>query len=215
MLEGSAAVAEARQAQAGMGSAARPQPLAPREADARDVAATLAGSADAFDALVKRHEKDVAVRMWRFSRESRVRGELVQDVFVEAYLSLRSYRPDRPFLHWLRKIATRVGYRHWEDQERRRRQLRASAAPPAPALEGAAPESARAAALLHALLARLGLEDRLVLTLMYFDDCGIREVAERTGWIRAAVAMRAHRARRRLRRIIERENLSEELQWLR
>ena len=215
LLGGDCAVAEAQQVQAELSAAMKRQAFPGYDADTRDVAATLAGNADAFDGLVRRYQKDVAVQMWRFSRDLRVRGELVQDVFVEAYLSLRSYRTDRPFLHWLRRIATRVGYRHWQSLERDGRHVQIEAAPAPSAADGKAPESERAAALLHSLLARLGVEDRLVLTLMYFDDCDVRAVAEHTGWNRAVVAMRAYRARRKLKRIIERENLLGELRWLR
>jgi RNA polymerase sigma-70 factor, ECF subfamily len=214
MLEGGGNVAEAGQAQAER-PALRRQFAGRSGSDARDVQATLAGSPDAFEALVQRYEREVGAWMWRFSRDLRVRGELVQDVFVEAYLSLRTYRPDRPFLNWLRRIAVRTGYRHWEQRERQGRQLAVEAAPPAPSAAASLPEAGRAAELLHSLLARLHAEDRLVLTLMYFDDCDLREVAERTGWNRAMVAMRAYRARRRLKKIIEGGKLLEELRWLR
>ena len=214
LLEGDCAVAEAQQVQAELPAAVRRQAFPGHDADARDVKATLAGNADAFDGLVRRYEKDVAVQIWRFSRDIRVRGELVQDVFVEAYLSLRSYRIDLPFVHWLRRIATRIGYRYWERLERDGRHVQIEESPAPPAADGKAPGSERAAALLHSLLARLGVEDRLVLTLMYFDGCDGREVAERTGWNRAAVAMRSYRARRRLKKLIERENLLGDLRWL-
>ena len=185
------------------------------DADAGDVRAVLAGDAGAFESLVRRHEKTVAVLMWRFSRDLRVRGELVQDVFVEAYLALGGYDRARPFLPWLRRIATRVGYRHWESLERQKRHVRVEEAAPARAsADDRVPAAERAAALLDALLARLGTEDRLVLTLMYFENCDLREIAARTGWNRAAAAMRAHRARRRLRKIIESEKLLEDLPWL-
>ena len=49
-----------------------------------------------------------------FSRQPAVAEEMVQDVFVEAYLSLRGFRGSAPFAHWLQKIATRVGYRYWK-----------------------------------------------------------------------------------------------------
>jgi RNA polymerase sigma-70 factor (ECF subfamily) len=185
------------------------------DADAGDVRAVLAGDAVAFESLVRRHEKTVAAMMWRFSRDVRARHELIQDVFVEAYLALGSYDRSRPFLPWLRRIATRVGYRHWESLERQKRHVQVEEHAPARAADdGRAPAAERAAALLDAILARLAPEDRLVLTLMYFEGCDLREIAERTGWNRAAAAMRAHRARRRLKKIIERERLLEDLPWL-
>jgi RNA polymerase sigma-70 factor (ECF subfamily) len=70
-------------------------------------------------------------------------------------------------------------------------------------------EPAEAAELLHKLLAQLPPADRLVLTLMYFEEASIEEIARRSGWNKAMVKMRAYRARGRLRRIIEDRNLTE------
>ncbi|MHC4568866.1 MAG: RNA polymerase sigma factor, partial [Planctomycetota bacterium] len=71
-----------------------------------------------------------------------------------------------------------------------------------------------AAEVLHSLLARLPRADRLVLTLMYFEQCSTRDIAEQMGWSRAVVKMRAFRARRKLKTIAERENLLEKLGWI-
>ena len=71
-----------------------------------------------------------------------------------------------------------------------------------------------AAEILHSLLAQLPRADRLVLTLMYFEQCSTRDIAERMGWSRAMVKMRAFRARRKLKTIAERENLLEKLGWI-
>jgi DNA-directed RNA polymerase specialized sigma24 family protein len=51
------------------------------------------------------------------------------------------------------------------------------------------------------------------MTLIYFEGCSTEEVAERMGWNRGIVKMRAYRARKKLREIAERENLAEELGW--
>jgi RNA polymerase sigma-70 factor (ECF subfamily) len=146
--------------------------------------------------------------MWRFSRDRAIHAELVQEVFVQAYLSLPRYRPASvPFEHWLVRIATRVGYRFWKHQSRRQKtepldpEIAAPVADPHDAVE--------AATTLHNLLALVPPADRLVLTLMYFDDCNISEIAGRTGWNPAMVKMRLYRARNRLRKIIERKNLQE------
>ncbi len=189
-----------------------------RSQDRDNVLAVLAGDAGAFEPLIRRHEKAVAGLMWRFSRDRQVRAELVQDVFVEAYLSLRNYDCSRPFLPWLRTIATRVGYRHWQILERQKRQVQMDDVPlrdDGGGSDTGEPTAVRAAALLHSLLARLSPEDRLVLTLVYLEGCDLREVAARTGWNRASAAMRAYRARRRLRKLIESDGRLGELPWLR
>jgi RNA polymerase sigma-70 factor (ECF subfamily) len=184
-------------------------------ADRKDIAACLSGDKDSYAKLVRRYETQITKLMWRFTRDPVVCEELVQEVFVEAYLSLSSYRGEAPFLHWLRRIGSRVGYRFWKEQARAK-----STVPLADfdAIETEAADTVDpsvAAEVLHSLLARLPRADRLVLTLMYFEQCSTREIAGQMGWSRAVVKMRAFRARRKLKAIAERENLLEKLGWIR
>ena len=178
------------------------------ELDWRECRDCVAGDGEACARLFKRHESRIAHQMWRFSRDRATQGELVQEVFVQAYLSLHRYRPTKvPMEHWLVRIATRVGYRFWKQQARRRKTEPLDLEIPAPA--SGADDAAEAAETLHKLLALLPAADRLVLTFMYFDDCSVSEIADRTGWNSAMVKMRLYRARNRLRKIIERKNLKE------
>jgi RNA polymerase sigma-70 factor, ECF subfamily len=174
------------------------------DADRDDATAALGGDEDSFARLVTRHQSAIFQQMWRFSRDRLVQEELVQQVFVEVYRSLGSFKGKAPFLHWMRRIATRVGYRYWK-QEGRKRELRA-------ALEQEALNQphyhadmapSEAAEQLHGFLARLDPKDRLILTLMYFEDLDGREIAERMGWSATLVRVRAHRARQRLRKLLD------------
>jgi DNA-directed RNA polymerase specialized sigma24 family protein len=92
------------------------QPVAASD-DRADVAAAVAGDAAAYARLVRRHQSAIARRMARFDRSAV--EELTQEVFVQAYLSLDRYRGDAPLDHWLQRLATRVGYRHWQARAKR------------------------------------------------------------------------------------------------
>jgi RNA polymerase sigma-70 factor (ECF subfamily) len=179
--------------------------------DGNDCRQCVAGDAEACTRLFRRHEAEVARQVGRFSRDRHVREELVQEVFVEVYLALPRYRPGpAPLSHWLARITTRVGYRFWKRQARRPRHLPLGDSDlPEGTVDGNDP--AAAADLLHALLARLAPADRLVLTLRYFEDCSIRQIATRTGWNGAMVKMRALRARRKLKALIEKGKLLDQL----
>jgi RNA polymerase sigma factor (sigma-70 family) len=174
------------------------------------IEACVGGDQRCWASLVKRYEKDVARQMWRFSRDRLVWEELIQDVFVELYYSLPRYRRTAvPFEHWLRRIATRVGYRYWKRKGREKGvelhdQWQSKSPGPVETLE-----VSDAARLLHQLLGELPAADRLVLTLMYFEECDTRQIAERTGWNRAMVKMRLVRARRKLRVIAEASEFSQ------
>jgi RNA polymerase sigma-70 factor (ECF subfamily) len=183
-----------------------------------DVAASVKGDDEAYGRLVQRYERPITSLLWRFTRDPAQCEELVQQVFVEAYFSLKTYRGDAPLLHWLRKIATRTGYRFWRDRAKEPQEMPLPDDDFLEQIEAAEEDDidpAEAAAVLQALLARLPADDRLVLTLMYFEECGTQEVAERMGWSRAKVKTQALRARRKMKEIAEREHLLERLGWTR
>lgn len=171
------------------------------EADALDVRRSLDGDQEAFRRIVCRHQGRVCAMMWRFSRDRATHEELVQDVFVDSWRSLSSYRAEAPFEHWLMRIATRVGYRYWRTEERHRHITLV----PLEEHQGlAAPEAlepSEAGELLHRLLQELSARDRLVLTLRYLEELSVEETARLTGWSRTMVKVQAHRAKGRLQKL--------------
>jgi RNA polymerase sigma-70 factor (ECF subfamily) len=176
--------------------------------DLEDVRRTRGGDPDAYRRLIERHQNDVARILWRFTRDRRDHEELVQDAFVEAYLSLGSYRRAAPFQNWLARIATRVGYRHWKEKTRQRKTEPFSleqwdrATEDDGILDVLEPD--HAATLLFNLFAQLSPRDRLVLTLRYLDQCDVAETAQRTGWTKTMVKVQTLRARKRLQNLVER-----------
>ena len=175
--------------------------------DRDDVQRTRAGDPDAYRRLIERHQDHVARILWRFSRDRRSHEELVEDVFVEAYLSLSGYRGPAPFEHWLARIATRVGYRYWKEKARQRVSepfdLQKWDEAVAEAGNSDVLDPDRAALLMHQLLAQMSPRDRLVLTLRYLEQCDVAETARRTGWTRTMVKVQTLRARNRLRKLME------------
>ncbi len=189
-------------------TAAKPLAAADR-ADLVDVSAAVGGDGEAYERIVRRYQGPISAYMWRFTRDRLQWEELVQDVFVEAYLSLPGYRAEAPLLHWLRRIATRVGFRLW----RTRGKAAAQPTLPLAAWEAASDADARqadareAAEVVHAVLARLAPRDRLVLTLMYLEECSVAEAARLCGWSQTMVKVQAHRARKRLKRMLDSEEI--------
>ena len=171
------------------------------QSDSENIAASLKGDGNAFAELIKRYQNKIAAKMRWFTRDRHYFEELVQDVFVEAYKSLPSFKQDSPFLPWLMKIAVRVGYRHWS---------KTSAIPKEVSLNeldeivtsNKDVTPSRAAEAIHNLLANLSPKDRLVLTLIYLEECSIAEASKLTGWSKIMVKVRAHRARGKLKQIL-------------
>lgn len=177
--------------------------------DSRDVVFARLGDAEAYRRLVLRRQDEIGRMMGRFSRDPAVRDELTHDVFVEAYLGLSNYRGSAPWTHWLRKIAVRVGYRHWTKRKAKNREVVLSQEDwrrfdgASPLASSSPEEAADAAELVHVLLGQLPPGDRLILTLMYLEGCSLAEAADRAGWSVVAAKLRAFRARNRLKKLIE------------
>lgn len=174
--------------------------------DRADIRRSLEGDGDAYRCLIERHQQQVASMMWRFSRDPRTHEELVQDVFVEAYRSLGSFRGAAPFSHWLARVATHVGYQYWRAQARERRHPKVPIedwhAVEEPRVGSMSPEEA--AAWVHELLGRLPPRDRLVLTFRFLEERSVEETARLTGWSESMVKVQTWRARRRLEQIVAR-----------
>ncbi len=174
--------------------------------DELTIAQSLNGNRDAFGKLVSKYQGTITSNMRRFSRDEAVVEELVHDVFVEAFLSLRTFRFKSPFVHWLRKIGVRVGYRFWKNQSQNVSTTsdfsdvaeRFSNSEWVPSSS-----SCDASDLLGQLLERLKPRNRLVLTLMYWEGLSIAEAAKRMGWSKTMVKVQAYRARKRLRKLLE------------
>jgi RNA polymerase sigma-70 factor (ECF subfamily) len=180
--------------------------------DRQDINAAQNGDHDAYRRLVERYELDISKLMWRFTQDEQVCEELVQEVFVEAYFSLEGYKFKAPFQFWLKTIATRVGYRLWKRQAKERQSVPLDQIPDIE--DTKSPDTSEdLLAVANALLAHLPSADRLVLTLLYFEKCSVREIAEHMGWNQALVKTRAYRARKKLLGIANSLQIWDKLEW--
>ena len=76
------------------------------------------GDDDAFARLVQRHEQSLEKHLYRFTDNRTDLQDLRQETYIEVYKSIATYRHQGPFSCWLRRIASRVVYRHWARQAR-------------------------------------------------------------------------------------------------
>ena len=178
-------------------------------------------------ARIARHDSDASRELvehcqalvWKLVRAHRSRSiadeDLVQEVFLKLFSRLDRYEPRDgiPFEHWLSRLAVRTCLDALRAECRRPQPVD----PPLSEAAGEWLESLRrddasppidevlaARELVDALLARLPPKDRLVLTLLDMEERSVAEVSAITGWSRTLVKVRAFRARRRLRAVVER-----------
>ena len=72
------------------------------------VRATLDGDREAFDELVRRHQRHVYHLCYRFAGNHEDASDLAQDVFIRAYKGLRGFKGQSAFGTWLYRIGMNV-----------------------------------------------------------------------------------------------------------
>ena len=182
------------------------------ESDASLMQKAAGGDPAAFDVLVRRWKTRVFRLALRFFRRPEDAEDIVQEVFLKLYRTAATYRSDAPFEHYLLRVATNACIDRLRDTRRRREEVLSALTTDAGAwldraLGGTALEAQQAEAakgLAAELLATLPPKDRMVLVLLDLEGLSALEVAEATGSTRAAVKVRAMRARRSLRRLVQR-----------
>jgi RNA polymerase sigma-70 factor, ECF subfamily len=81
------------------------EPLLDRQSDAALVACAQGGERVAFEVLVVKYQRRVAATVRRLVRDDRITEELTQEVFLNAFLALATFKPDGDFAAWLFTIA--------------------------------------------------------------------------------------------------------------
>jgi RNA polymerase sigma-70 factor (ECF subfamily) len=169
------------------------------------------GDTAALDALVRRHHAGVARLLWKFARQTGELDDLVQETFLRVVKHLHTWRAEKPFEHWLMRIAANTGRDYCRRQSVRRRwrvdppvpRDGESAAPAPEAVDPGLDPSARAAAdEIKEILATLPPDDCAVLTLHHLEGWDLATIARQFGWTVTATKLRAWRARARLRALL-------------
>lgn len=162
------------------------------------VEASLRGDPDAFADLVRLHQHRVFRLAGRFFRKREDVEDAAQETFLRAWRKLSSYGGHAPFEHWLTRVCLNCCFA----------KLKAAPHPTEPLADhpeaGGAGSDPLVSLEVAQALGTLDPKDRFMLLLLDGEGWDMAEVAERTGWSRTNVKVRAFRARRRLRKLLER-----------
>jgi RNA polymerase sigma-70 factor (ECF subfamily) len=185
------------------------------------VDAVLAGDRDAFRHLVERESASVVRACHRVLGDLHEAEDAAQEAFVTAYRSLASWRGDGPFGAWLTRIAVRIALR----QAGKRRSV--TWLDPAAAADGGTSDATSAAATaaamaaasttdpsmisvraehaseLRSAVAALQEPYREVVTLRFFGDLTLEEIARQTERPLGTVKTHLHRGLLRLRQTVD------------
>lgn len=173
--------------------------------DSADIEASIRGDENAYARLVETYQPEIARMMWKFSRNEIVHRELTQEVFVKAYFGLKNYRGKAPFSHWLRRIATHIGYDYWRKRTRETARLEMihNEMTVLNQQDQSDCDAEVAGDLLYGLLQQLSPRNRIVLTLLYWENYSVVETSKALGWSQSMVKVQAFRARAKLKNLLK------------
>ena len=90
----------------GDGTTAKAAETTVRLSDEQLVAWSLEGRRDAFEQLVRRHQRGLVNHLYRQIGRQEAARDLAQEVFLKVYLSLAGFDPTYRFKTWLYRIAS-------------------------------------------------------------------------------------------------------------
>lgn len=187
-----------------------PHPTAAHTADDEGVLRrAAAGDAAAFREIFLRHRADVARLVYRMLSASTDLEDVVQEVFVQVFRSLKDFRGQSKFSTWLHRVTVNVVLMH--RRSARSRPVLTEEAPsdvvtddrqPLPDEEAERCERMRA---FRRLLARLADKKRVVFVLHELEGLSPAEIAEIVGAPVLTVRTRLFYARRELEAMLRDE----------
>jgi RNA polymerase sigma-70 factor (ECF subfamily) len=174
------------------------------------IAKILAGDRAAFGQLVERYQQRVYNTVYRVLHNAEDAADATQEVFLNVYQALGSFKGDSEFFTWLYRIAFNTAISH----KRRRKPTRSIdgdgsqtiSLEPADKSVDVAPDAAQERredeqTLMNAI-AQLSIEHRIILVLKDIEGRKYEEIAEISGIPVGTVRSRLHRARLELRMLL-------------
>ncbi len=174
----------------------------------------LDGDVDAFSVIVKTYQNLLAADLSKRLPAQDVQ-EVAQDTFIRAYRALGSFRHEAPFRVWLMHIARYAALDFWRKKYRRKDMpfadfdeaamtaMEHSRMAEQAALDHDGERRQQASEWLQAALLQLSPDDRAVITLVELEELSMKDAAHRLGCSPASIRVRAFRARKRLKALLE------------
>ena len=79
-----------------------------RENDVQLIRKTLSGNDEAFNVLVRKHQKSIHALAWRKIGDFHIAEEITQDTFLQVYKNLAQLKNPKQFSGWMYVIANRL-----------------------------------------------------------------------------------------------------------
>jgi RNA polymerase sigma-70 factor, ECF subfamily len=168
------------------------------------VRASAAGDQDAFRQLVERYRRLVLHVAFRSMGDMSLAEDVTQEAFIKVYRGLPKYRPEKPFVHWLRRV---VGNTVLDELRKRKPIVSLDGMEQPPASNEEDPQDVTdqhgvQQAVRHAI-AGLPPRYREIITLQVFGELTYEEIARTLKMPLGTVMWRLNMAKRLLRKQLQ------------
>jgi RNA polymerase sigma-70 factor (ECF subfamily) len=175
----------------------------------------LNGEVNAYEYLMTKYLNHVTNIVYKHIPQQEVE-EVVQNVFVRVYKSLKTFKHKSGFKPWLSAIAVRACYDHWRKvyrskevpisslSEKHQEWLEGVLSEESSQADNNKKQQKKARKILDWGLGHLSPEDRMVMELVYLEGLSGKEAAKLLGWSVANVKVRSFRARKKLHKLLAR-----------
>ncbi len=169
----------------------------------------LEGDTSAFSYLVGNYQDMIFSLCIQLLKDDAEASDTAQEVFIKVFRSLGTFKGSAKFSSWLYRIA----YNHCMTKLRKKRPIQSTDdeghLERMGGFESALPDKEddeREIKQLQRCLKHLNEEDQFMLTLHYFDEKSVEDMAEIMTLSQSNVKVKLFRARKRLKDLIEKEN---------
>lgn len=177
------------------------------------------GDTEAFETLISAYQPRVFATARKYARRESEIEDIVQEIFIKAFQKMHTFRGEAPFEHWLMKMAVRTCYDFLRSHQKNRESHFSEITDEESSFleryvsdTGSDADDENAArALVHRIMEQLSPPARMVITLQEIEGKSVKEIAALTGWSQSLVKVRAFRARKEMRKLLEKIDQSQYL----
>ncbi len=174
--------------------------------DQKCIEAILNGDANAYSLLVNRYKDLVFTLALRMMKHREEAEEVAQDSFIKAYRSLEKFKGDSKFSTWMYRVTYNTCLDRLKKNKRKQNTVAIDEFTEHKvktidnALDKIEKEERQTA--IRQCLDQLSSEDNYLLTLYYFDELSLDEIAKIIGLKPNNVKVKLHRSRKRLATVL-------------
>ena len=154
----------------------------------------------AFRELVEQYTGTVFRRAFRLVGSVEDAEEVVQDVFLRVFRSIKRFRPEQPLEHWLLTITTNSARNLLRTRFREARRRTEYSDFLQTSVPGPGPAGNRRSAVLERAMGALDPTTRLAIVLRFLEEQTYQEISAQLGLGESAVKMRVRRGLDQLRK---------------